>query len=167
MVLSTTATVIEPLDGTEKVLWVGNSMMLNACAFFSLFTGGQSAAGLRGPQRLDGGQPVELNSRHRFGFRTGFSWVPIRILEFMNVITFPSTFNHIYGDRQHRFELGLGGTLRVATTNQQITVRPSLAQTVAYRYQPLDDIFIVRIAFTPIWFDGFLLWVGFSIGRML
>lgn len=108
-----------------------------------------------------------LNEKHRLGFRVGFSWLPVQVLDYVNVCTFPLMANYIYGGPQHRLELGMGVTMRLTTTEQQLTMRPSFSQAIVYRFQPLDDLFVIRFGLTPLWFDHFMPWAGFSLGRAL
>ena len=84
--------------------------------------------------------------------------------------SFPIGFNYLFGKKVHAFELGIGGTftnLNKILNAQNPNVVGNL--TLAYRIQPINDGFSLRIAFMQMFGSEqktffFIPWGGISFG---
>ena len=99
-----------------------------------------------------------------------------------NLITIPVTISKLFGESNHKFEVGAGATIyRVsasASYNDPFvqnafgsdklkanTTGIIPTAVLGYRYQPKDGGIMFKASFTPMYSNGtFLPWAGLSVG---
>jgi hypothetical protein len=114
----------------------------------------------------------KLGESNRIGCRIGFSFLPITkdTVGGRYPLVFPVTVNYLLGKGQSKLEVGAGASPRIfladdGSGGEQWEGHVSFAGTIAYRYQNTANDFNFRVGFTPVFFNGFMPWVGLSFGR--
>jgi len=103
---------------------------------------------------------------HHVGARVGVSLMPVDTLGTQYPLLFPIMANYLIGPKQHKLEVGAGITPSIWFDDEwELEGRVAFAASVGYRYHRFDNDFDFRVAFTPLFFEGFKPWFGLSFGR--
>ncbi len=93
------------------------------------------------------------NKRDGLGGRAGIGYMAI---DGDNITTIPFSLNYLLGKGKHFFEVGLGATAMIASTNSDILLDNDSdggvigTMSFSYRLQPEDSGFSFRAGLTPI-----------------
>ncbi len=100
-------------------------------------------------------------------YRFGFSIAPVDKNN-GTVLVFPIMIHGVYGENQHKLDLGIGQSISVTTKGSAFVLMPL---SIGYRLQPEDKNYYLRLSYTPLvsylYGTQWQHWAGFTYGIKL